>query len=311
MLTPSSPPPPTGYENNRRPVTNPEPDDKLLTPTAVRVVGRLRTLDMRGSGDPLDTHGHGSMIKPAELIDVVEISALNRSELLLYNQLIAHAWNNLETARVHRIQKSILRGSHESNDRLHEAFDRLMGAFAKIRHRHPETGRAMTTRVGLLGPNTEEEAEDGYFYYSFNDTLLKILHHSRSWARLKTDIMYLLRSKYALRLYEIIERRINMNAQSETFTVDELRALLGVPDDKLTRFSDFNKYALKPAIDEINTLTDYTVAIAVRKRGRAVHQLILIWNRKPAEEVKDAISRRQQTRGRHSACRVSKVELIA
>jgi len=102
-----------------------------------------------------------------------------------------------------------------------------------------------------------------------------------------------------------------MNAQSETFTVDELRTLLGVPNNKLTRFSDFNKYALKPAIDEINTLTDYTVAIAVRKRGRAVHQLLLIWNRKPAEEVKDAISRRQQTRGRHSARRVSKVELIA
>lgn len=291
-------------------MTDAETDSKTLPVPAGFAAGRMRTLDIRVTGDPLDPLGTGAMIKPAELVDVVEISSLNRSEFLLYNQLLANAWNNIETVRVHRIQKSTLRGSHESNDRLHEAFDRLMGAFAKIRHRHPETGRAMTTRVGLLGPNTEEDAEDGYFYYSFNDTLLGILQYSRSWARLKTDVMYLLRSKYALRLYEIIERRINMNAQSETFTVDELRALLGVPDDKLTRFSDFNKYALKPAIDEINEITNYAVAVGVRKRGRAVHQLVLMWTRKHPDAVKTAAATRQRSRDGRRAGRQSKVEVI-
>lgn len=271
---------------------------------------RVRTLDIRITGDPLDPSHPGSMIKPAELVDVVEISALNRSELILYNQLLANAWNQIETAKVHRIQKSALRGSHESNDRLHEAFDNLMGAFAKIKHRNPLTGRPVTTRISLLGPNTEEEDDDGAFYYTFHDSMLEIIKHSRSWARLKSDIMYLLRSKYSLRLYELIERRINMNAQSESFTIEQLRALLGVPDNKLSRFADFNKHALKPAIAEINQLTDYAVAVGIRKRGRFVHQLVLTWMKKHPEAVKEAAAERQRARIGRSVRRQNIVEVI-
>ena len=286
-----------------------DPQSARLPVTTGSPAGPRRTLDMRTSGDPLDPHGVGSMIKPAELVDVVEISALNRSELVLYNQLLANAWNNIGSVKVHRISKSVLRGSHESNDRLHEAFDKLMGAFAKVRHRHPETGRSMTTRVNLLGPNTEEDADDGYFYYTFHEQLLRILQFSSSWARIKTNILYLLRSKYSVRLYEIVERRINMHAQSQTFSVDDLRALLGVPDDKLTRFSDFNKYALKPAIDEVNLLTDYAISVGVRRKGRAVHQLELMWIKKDLAAVKAAAANRDVARARRKG-RPAQIEII-
>lgn len=172
---------------------------------------KLRTLDMRVTGDPLDPDHIGTFIKPSELVDAVEISSLNRSELVLYNQLLAHAWNTIETGKVYRIRKADLRTSHGSNDRLHEAFDRLMSGFARVKYRHPTSGKAMTMRIHLLGPNTEEDADSGFFYYTFHESLLKILEKSQTWARLKSEIMYLLRSKYSIRLYEMIERRINMN----------------------------------------------------------------------------------------------------
>jgi len=228
----------------------------------------LRTLALRTSGDPLDPDLGGSFIKPAELVDAVEISPLNRTELVLYNQLLANAWNDIGPGQVHRIRKARLRGSHDSNDRLHEAFDRLMGAFAKVRHRDPVTGKARISRISLLGPNTEEESEDGYFYYSFHASLLAILEHSQTWARVKSEIMYMLRSKYSIRLYELVERRINMRAQGEYFTPDELRALLGVPKGKLKRFADFNKHCLKPAVAEINQITDYLARISHRHAAR-------------------------------------------
>ncbi len=101
---------------------------------------RLRTLDIRTTGHPLDPDNVGTIIKPSEMVDVVEISSLNRTELVLYNQLMAHAWNDMAPGKVYKLPKAVLRGSHESNDRLHEAFDRLMGAFAKIRYRDPRTG---------------------------------------------------------------------------------------------------------------------------------------------------------------------------
>lgn len=271
---------------------------------------RFRTLDLKVSGHPLDPHHIGSIIKPAELVDVVEISSLNRSELVLYNQLLAHAWNDIAAGKVYRISKAVLRGSHDSNDRLHEAFDRLMGAFAKVKYRHPTTGRPVTTRINLLGPNTEEDADDGCFYYTFHESLLKILEASHTWARLKSEIMYLLRSKYSIRLYEMIERRINMDAQSETFSVDDFRALLGVPDDKLPRFADFNKHALKPAISEINQLTDYIATIGVIKRGRTVEKLMLTWAKKAPSEVRSAANERERSRIGRSARRKGTVEVI-
>jgi hypothetical protein len=133
----------------------------------------LRILDLSVTGRPLDPGNTGSIIK---LVDAVEISALNRSELVLYNQLLAHAWNDIEPGKVYRIRKSVLRGSHDS-----EAFDRLMGAFAKVRYRDRTTGKSVNLRMNLLGPNAEEEEDDGTFSYTFHPTLLTILEHSHTW----------------------------------------------------------------------------------------------------------------------------------
>lgn len=47
--------------------------------------------------------------------------------------------------------------------------------------------------------------------------------------------------------------------QSEEFTIAELRGLLNVPEGKLERFADFNKYCLKVAQDEINKLCPFWV----------------------------------------------------
>ena len=85
--------------------------------------------------------------------------------------------------------------------------------------------------------------------------------------------MYTLRSKYSIRLYELIERRIKMEQQGEYFTPEQLRDLLGVPKGKLKRFADFNKHCLKPAVAEVNEITDFMVAIGAIKKGRSIHKL--------------------------------------
>ncbi len=92
--------------------------------------------------------------------------------------------------------------------------------------------------------------DDGYFYYTFPPDLLAVISESTAWAAIKSHIMYALRSKYSIRLYEMIERRIGLTKQYEEFTIDEFRAMLGVPEGKLERFADFNKYCLKPALEE-------------------------------------------------------------
>jgi plasmid replication initiation protein len=275
-----------------------------------RLPSRLLATDMKVTGEPLDPGQIGRIIKPRELVDIVELTPLNRSETILYNQLLANAWNNIRTEPVHKVLKASLRGSHQSNDRLEDAFDKLMGAWAKIRARDPKTGAMATFRVHLLGTNKEEDRDDGYFYYTFPPDLLAVIQQSKAWATIKTHIMYALRSKYSIRLYEMIERRIGMVKQHEQFTVDELRAMLGVPDGKLERFAEFNKHCLKPALAEFNQLTDFRVEVMTLKKGRAVEKLHVAWFRKSPKEMQEAFDERERCRIGRQARLNGTVEMI-
>ena len=257
---------------------------------------QLLATDIKVSGQPLDPTNEGRIIKPRELVDIIELTPLTRAETILYNQLLAHAWNEIRTKPVHKVLKASLRGSHESNDRLHDAFDRLMSAWAKIRARDPQTGEMATFRIHLLGTNKEEDKDDGYFYYTFPPDLLAVILQSKAWASIKSHIMYTLRSKYSIRLYEMIERRIGLMKQYEEFSIEDLRGLLGVPEDKLERFADFNKYCLKPALDEVNHLTDFEVNAVAVKNGRTVQKIGLSWIKKSPRAIQRAYDEREKSR---------------
>ncbi|MFN3625450.1 MAG: replication initiation protein [Hyphomicrobium sp.] len=271
---------------------------------------RLLATDMKVTGQPLDPTHMGRIIKPRELVDIIELTPLNRSETILYNQLLANAWNNIRTQAIHKVLKASLRGTHESNDRLEQAFDKLMGAWAKIRARDPQTGEMATFRVHLLGTNKEEDRDDGYFYYTFPPDLLAVIQQSKAWATIKSHIMYALRSKYSIRLYEMVERRIGLMKQHEEFTVDEFRAMLGVPEGKLDRFADFNKHCLKPALAEVNQLTDFNVQIMTIKKGRTVEKLHLAWFKKSPAELRAAHDEREKSRIGRQARWHGSVEVI-
>jgi len=292
---------------NRVTILLPEFDE----PAPIKRTGQLLAVDVKTSGQFLDPDHMGKIIKPRELVDIVELTPLSRSETILYNQLLGHAWNTIREGGVHKILKASLRGSHAGNDRLDEAFDTLMGAWAKIRARDPDTGEMATFRVHLLGTNKTEDRKDGYFYYTFPPDLLVIIAQSNAWATLRSHIMYALRSKYSIRLYEMIERRIGLIKQSEEFAVDAMRSMLGVPEGKLERYADFNKYCLKPAIDEVNQLCDFTVDVMPVKKGRSIEKLFMTWVKKSPDALCRAYDEREKSRVGRRARRAGAADMIS
>ena len=98
--------------------------------------------------------------------------------------------------------------------------------------------------------------------------------------RINAQVLHCLQSKYAIKLYEMIERRRNLDfKQSDNFTVEDFRAILNIPKGKLKRFADMNKYAIKPAIEELNHYTDFSVTIEPIEFGprRKVLSVCLFW----------------------------------
>jgi len=142
-------------------------------------------------------------------------------------------------------------------------------------------GRPSELRVQLLGANIVQDQEDGLFYYKFPDEIRVIITQSKVFARLKSHVMYGLRLKYALRLYEIIQKHVNLRHKYfEEFDVNEFRNLLGVPKGRLKRFSDFNKHAIAPAIAELSCLADQSIWIDNVREGRKVSKIVLYWVKK-------------------------------
>ena len=252
------------------------------------------TIDANLSGDPFSAGRPGSLIKPGELVDLKEITPLNLAEMRIFNLLLANAWDEIARPKTHRIHKALLRGAHDSNDRLKESLKKLMGAIAIVDVVKDDKRGEM--RVHLLSTNILHEREDGFFYYTFPAELIEIIKTSTVFARLRSQVMHAIRSKYALRLYEVIEKRINLERKRwEEFSLERLRNLLGVDPSKLKRFADFNKYALQPALQEVNALSGYHVDAEHIYKGRRVGAITLYWFRSTQEgrlEAAEEVQRR-------------------
>lgn len=248
--------------------------------------------------------------KLGELIDIKEISPLTLTDRRIYNLLIANAWDRITEPVEHVIDKSDLRGTHNGNERIEDSIRRLMSAIAEVKI--IRDGKVAIKRVQLLGGNVEQEDERGRLYYTFPKQLIEIVKESEVFGRLKTQIMYCFKSKYALALYEIVQKRVGLKfKQADNFTVDEMRALLGVPKEKLTRFPDLNKYALQPALREVNALSEHHVTIGMIKKGKRVEQLMLIWHEKTPEEKREVFKEMERCSVGRSARIRNTVETVA
>ncbi|QFT61086.1 Initiator Replication protein (plasmid) [Sulfitobacter sp. THAF37] len=233
-----------------------------------------RTVDARPSRE--------SLVKPGELVDLIEVTPLTLTDRRIYNQLLENAWEAIDKPVLHVIAKSELRGSHNSNDRVGESIERLMAAIVKVEA--VWEGKPAVERVQLLGGNLEMARSDGLLEYEIPPRLRRIISNSTIFARLQREVMFALSSKYALTLYEMVQKRGNLRwRSSEKFTLDALRGVLGVPKGKLTSWSNLRMRAIDPAVEEVSALSDYMVEVTPIKTGRSVTHVELRWWRKDGE----------------------------
>lgn len=226
-----------------------------------------------------------SIIKPGELVDVVEMSPLTLADRRIFNLLLANAWDDIDQpGREHRIAKRDLQFTeHKGTARIGPSINRLMATVVHVRH--CLNGEWETERVHLLGRNNEPDASDGFFRYRFDDRMREIIKESTVFARLHRQIMLSLSSKYSLALYEMIQKRGNMNRTAEVLTLEEFRGLLGVPPKKLVSWINLRNKALDPAMKEVSALSDFDVSydpIRGTKKGETsrIVALKLQWKRK-------------------------------
>src|SRR3954453_9957794 len=269
-----------------------------------------RTLKQQPDGRPLEAHkgGEGSFPKPGELIEIHEAEALSKADRTVWNLLMVNAWGRIGEDVEHVISKSILRGSHESTDRVGETIQRLMTTLVILKVRRDD--RETKLRVQLLGPTYEHKDKAGLLYYRFLPELRDVLLNSNHWARLRAEVMLHFTSKYSLVLYEMIQKRANLTKTFEDIPIEEMRRSLGVPKGKLERYQDLRRKVIDPAVAEVNALSDCHIKIEPKKSGRAYVAFKLYWVRKDEAGLQAAYEELQRHRAGRKARIAGKAETI-
>src|SRR5690625_2141532 len=78
-----------------------------------------------------------------------------------------------------------------------------------------------------------------------------------------------LTSAYAIRLYELLIAW-KSTGRTPKITIEDFREKLGIKNDKYSRMTDFKRWVLDAAIEQINTHTDIKASYEQHKKGRRI-----------------------------------------
>lgn len=134
-----------------------------------------------------------------------------------------------------------------------------------------------------------EVSDDLLVAWWFGGAFREMAEKSCHFAILDRQTVFALSSKYSILLFQHVASLVNLDhVTSKTFTVPELRAVLGVPDGKIERFANLNRDVIQPAIAEINQTSRLTLTATPRKIGRTVASVTIAWEEKPLEAKREA-----------------------
>ena len=123
--------------------------------------------------------------------------------------------------------------------------------------------------VQMLGKVT---FKDGIITYSYDDELKEILHTPALYQKISIAQQNKLRSTYGINLWENCLRFIKVGSTG-FLPVNDWRKILGAKSKSYDAFKLFNSKVLKPAIDEVNKVTDIQVELITKKTGRKVTEI--------------------------------------
>ena len=214
------------------------------------------------------------MIKASPAIQIQgKITHLQRRA---WNVLLANAYDELPNRDIHRVSvaelaKSLGFNSH-NEDHLKETLKALVDC---------------TVEWNILGKDKKEDwgvasllgsvrIKDGVCTYSFAAHLRYKLYNPRIYTKLNLRLQNRFTHRYALILWEVCFDYFDIaRNQGETpfIPIETFRELMGLDKDEYPVFKVLNRDVIKPAIQEINALTNFFIEIEPKRIGRKIGEL--------------------------------------
>ena len=231
-------------------------------------------------------------VLPAEVARGVYMqNAPSLAALKLMHLMIGTAGGRMADPVRHEIRLSAIRAidgmDNHTRASLTPLFEELRAV--TIREGDPEIEADRVVIGGLLDhailDRKDAVSGDTLLSWYFGRSFIEMAEKSNHWAIMDRQTVFHLGSKYSVLLFQHIASLTNLkHITSKTFTLPELRAVFGVPEGKLVRFSHFNSRAIRPSVDEISQLSRLILTATPNKIGRTVASVTIAWEEKEAEK---------------------------
>ena len=193
-----------------------------------------------------------------------------------WNVLLANAYNELPDKDIHIVSVAELATKLGFDSHNHEHLKETLKSLVDCTVEWNILGKNQKEEWGVASLLADARIVEGICSYSFSPQLRQKLHNPIMYTKLNLRLQNEFKSQYALILWEVCFDYFDVNrGRGETpfIPLERFRELMGVEVGEYSEFKDLNKKIIKPAIKEINALTDYFVEVEQKRFKRKVVEL--------------------------------------
>ena len=214
------------------------------------------------------------VIKASPAIQIQsKISLLQRRA---WNVLLANAYNELPTADIHRVSVVELAAKLGYNSNDLDYLKETLEALGACQVKWNLLNKDKKEKWGFANLLASAEIENGICTYGFAPHLRLKLHNPRIYAKLNLRLQNRFKSQYALVLWELCFDYFDTDRdQGETpfIPLETFKELIGLEANEYPVFGFLNRDVIKPAVKEINDVTDYLIEVEQKRLGRRIAEL--------------------------------------
>ena len=191
----------------------------------------------------------------------------------VWNVLLANAYDELPNKEFHRVSVVELIERLDFESKNQEYFKSMLRSLVEYIVEWNILGKDRKQIWGVASLLASAEIEDGICTYSFAPHLRYKLYNPRIYTKLNLRLQNRFTSRYALILWEFCFDYFDTKRdQGETpfIPLEKFRELMGMVSDEYSIFKELNRKIIKPAIEEINELTNFFVEVEQKRQGRKI-----------------------------------------
>lgn len=228
--------------------------------------------------------------------DIIEASyslTINEQRLLLACISQVNSAEKIEDSYVISVEQA--RDLFYSESQRNNAYRDLKRACENLYERkikmQGENGKRtrLTRWVSTVDFDDSEQTATLYFHDQIKPYISQL---KTNFTKYRLKHITQLTSVYAIRLYEMIVSWYSQNQLYKEYKIDDFKELLQI-DDKYKQLCDLKTRVIKPAVEQINKLTDFDLEISFRKVGRSFKYIQLRFNRKPEFELAESLNQKK------------------